>query len=152
MAHDGLCGVTSGSPSCAETQLTATLGQLTPFDGSPVRVAGLARARARVCAMERGREKMCVSVSPGEPPRPDGVSDGTLITQPSKRAVLRRSDWRGGGCVVVREVAFGEKQSGVGGGAHVELSVSNTGEQSWRDPRLSHRLPSWFGLLHHGII
>lgn len=116
MAHDGLCGVTSGSPSCAETQLTATLGQLTPFDGSPVRVAGFSRARARVCAMEREREKMCVSVSPGEPPRPDGVSDGTLITQPSKRAVLRRSDWRGGGCVVVREVAFGEKQSGVGGG------------------------------------
>lgn len=60
MAHDGLCGVTSGSPSRAETQLTATLGQLTLFDGSPVRVAGL--ARARVCAMER--EKMCVSVSP----------------------------------------------------------------------------------------
>lgn len=113
MAHDGLCGVTSGSPSCAEMQLTATLGQLTPFDGSPVRVAGLARARARLCNGER--EDVCFCVPPGEPPRPDGVSDGTLITQPSKRAVLRRSDWRADGCVVVREVAFGEKQSGVGG-------------------------------------
>lgn len=113
MAHDGLCGVTSGSPSYAETQLTATLGQLTPFDGSPVRVAGL--ARARVCDGER--ERRCVFLCPpGEPPLPDGVSDGTLITQPSKRAVLRRSEWRGDGCVVVREIAFGEKQSGVVGG------------------------------------
>lgn len=74
---------------------------------------------------------LCVCVSPlllpGEPPRPDGVSDGTLITQPSKRAVLGRSDWKGDGCAVVREVAFGEKtEQGMGGG----LSVSNTGEQS----------------------
>lgn len=68
---------------------------------------------------------------PGEPPRPDGVSDGTLITQPSKRAVLGRSDWKGDGCVAVREVAFGGKQSRAGGGGGcVELSVSNTGEQS----------------------
>lgn len=65
---------------------------------------------------------------PGEPPRSDGVSDGTLITQPSKRAVLGRSDWKGDGCVVVRE----GKQSRAGGcgGGCVELSVSNTGEQS----------------------
>lgn len=61
---------------------------------------------------------------PGEPPRPDGVSDGTLITQPSKRAVLGRSDWKGDGCVVVREVAFGGKQSRAGRGG------GNTGEQS----------------------
>lgn len=72
MAHDGLCGVTLGSPLYAGTQLTATLGQLTLFDGSPVRVAGLARACARVCVCvcdgerEREREKMCVSVSPPE--------------------------------------------------------------------------------------
>lgn len=92
---------------------------------------------------ERERERRCVFLCPpGEPPWPDGVSDSTLITQPSKRAVLHRSDWRGDGCVVVREVAFGEKQSGVGG-AHVELSVSNTGEQSWSDDtKLSHHLPS----------
>lgn len=75
---------------------------------------------------------MCVSACvppPREPPRPDGVSDGTLITQPSKRAVLGRSDWKADGCVVVREVAFGGKtEQGwrIGGGGG--LSVSNTGE------------------------
>ena len=74
-----------------------------------------------MCDGEKEREDVCFRVPPGEPARPDGVSDGTLITQPSKRAVLRRSDWRGDGCVVVGEVAFGEKQSRVGGGAHVEL-------------------------------
>lgn len=69
------------------------------------------------CVRWRERERRCVFLCPpGEPPWPDGVSDSTLITQPSKRAVLHRSDWRGDGCVVVREVAFGEKQSGVGGG------------------------------------
>lgn len=97
-----------------------------------MRVAGSARARARVCV--RHRERRCVFLCPpGEPPRPDGVSDGTLITQPSKRAVLGRSDWKGDGCVVVREVAFGGKQSRAGGGGwggRLELSVSNTGEPS----------------------
>lgn len=86
-------------------------------------------------------ERRCVFLCPpGEPPRPDGVSDGTLITQPSKRAVLRRSDWRGDGCVVVGELAFGEKQSG-GGGGSTWNSESSTGEQSWSHTRLSHRLP-----------
>lgn len=72
MAHDGLCGVTSGSPLYAGTQLTATLGQLTLFDGSPVRVAGLARACARVCVCvwwgkrEREREDVCFCVPPPE--------------------------------------------------------------------------------------
>lgn len=42
MVHDGLFGVTSGSPSYTDTQLTATLGQLTPFDGSPVRAGARA--------------------------------------------------------------------------------------------------------------
>lgn len=62
MARDGLFGVTSGSPWCAETQLTATLAQLTLFDGSSVRVAGLARARAHVCATHR--EDVCFCVPP----------------------------------------------------------------------------------------
>lgn len=50
-AHDGLFGLTSGSPSYNETQLTATLGQLTPFDGSPVRVS--VRVCVQVCVCVR---------------------------------------------------------------------------------------------------
>lgn len=77
--------------------------------------SGFRRVHVHVCV--RHRERRCVFLCPpGEPPRPDGVSDGTLITQPSKRAVLGRSDWKGDGCVVVREVAFGGKQSRAGGG------------------------------------
>lgn len=53
-------------------------------------------------------DSLCVCPCPsGEPLWPDGVSNGTLITQASKGAVLGRSDWRGDGCVLVREVAFG---------------------------------------------
>lgn len=91
MAHDGLFGLTSGSPSYTKTQLTATLAQLTTFDGSPVRVsvqvfmhlcvhAGMCVWDHR-CACMSVRACVC---SPGEPLWPDGVSDGTLITQPSK--------------------------------------------------------------------
>lgn len=48
---------------------------------------------------------------------------------------------------------LGKNRAGLGVGSveHVELSVSNTGEQSWSQTRLS-RLPSEFGLLHQGII
>ncbi len=59
MAHDGLFGLTSGSPSYTKTQLTATLCQLTLFDGSPVRVS--VRAHMQVCVCVRC---MCVCVSP----------------------------------------------------------------------------------------
>lgn len=57
MADDGLFGLTSGSPSHTKTQLTATLGQLTLCDGSPVRVS--VQTDLVVCACEWD---VCVSV------------------------------------------------------------------------------------------
>lgn len=59
MAHDGLCGLTPGSPSCTKTQLTATLGQLTLFDGSPVRV-GVRACMHIQCVCVR----VCVRIPP----------------------------------------------------------------------------------------
>lgn len=104
-------------------------------------------AQECVCAM--GREDVCFCVPPGEPPRPDGVSDGTLITQPSKKAVLRRSDWRGDGCVVVGRLPLGKNRAGLEGGS------------TWnclRAPQVSNHgaipgFPTVFPpSLHHGVI
>lgn len=62
MAHDGLFGLTSGSPSYTKTELTATLGQLTLFDGSPVRVSVQACMQG-LCVYVCVR-CMCICVSP----------------------------------------------------------------------------------------
>lgn len=99
MAHDGLFGLTSGSPSRTKTQLTATLGQLTPFDGSPVRVS------LQVC-MQVG----CVCLSPWRA----SMAGWRIGWHVNYSAFKRGLSWLGvsgelDGCAVVGEAARGEQ-------------------------------------------
>lgn len=69
-----------------KTQLTATLGQLTLCDGLPVPVSLEVSVQACVRCVYVN-VLVCTHThnpSPRERLWPDGVSDGTLITQPSK--------------------------------------------------------------------